>query len=334
MVLARTLTTLAVLAQFASLPAHAGVRTSGGGDAILCPDSWVARVLAPNSANHDRWDHKNIFFADTFQALYQQTPSWLGKLPERESEIKEALILALNSEESGLGAMIRARLATLRFVGVGHVELLENDFIDIKGLPSMCKKVQLAAQDFEFNRVRVKSKYYEALTPAERAIFQVHEALIAIRGTPEDTTPIRNRVLGAFRSASFVTNLRAIVHGNSSNEYSKKEIFQNSRNAVYRTVRDITRVSFDDFEKTIQDRGEFGNFKFNYLRDERSEKLVAYSLWQYFHSDGSPLLGYSQIVSAFRSEECRSFEDLITKLAASIRLLPLKNEKVLKLETN
>ena len=297
----------------------------GGGDALVCD----LNSMRPETMSESAWTTKRIYFADTFESLYGNEAVLARTVKGRESQIREALIQVLDDSSPGLGEQIREKLDLVDFVGVDQLEELDNDNIEIRNLPSGCSKVQLAVQDFELSRVRVRRDLYADLTDAERAIFQVHEALIGIRGTSEDTTPIRKQVEAAYRSEAFKAALVRVEDADRSRELT------GDRKVGWVRAR-ILEASVEVFGSD-SGVGDWDSPRaMEALKDRSNESIMRWagSLQTRLAAEGaSPTLGPAVVGAIFFGESpAATTGELAERLASVLKTLPLENEKILRLK--
>ncbi len=187
----------------------AGPGTSGGGGDIVICGQYQFRLLESSI-------YPKYFLADTLDLFKNGTLDKAEAIPE---EIwMEAIFKTLNEsvsdspENEKLGDLVRKRLQELSFILVDEVlPELDDDQIDVTALGCDEKK-QLGIQDLARGEVRVSKELIGRLSFTEIYFFKVHEALISLQKTVDDTTPIRQELRNAIAKIKLENILEKVSH--------------------------------------------------------------------------------------------------------------------------
>lgn len=183
--------------------ADEGGEHSGGGDVILCGSGVLGRLFP-----------REAYLADTFSlAIKDMIPNQ----PNLAEEVYlDTALTTLKTQEPEIARRIGSRLASLKFIPASDVPELDDDNIDMNEVSKLtskyCRKKQLAIQSLATNKVHYDRYLLNKLTPAERALFKIHEAFISERYHSGDTTLIRKQVEGIARDGSFAAFLADTIY--------------------------------------------------------------------------------------------------------------------------
>jgi hypothetical protein len=157
-----------------------GPGTSGGGDVLACrKGGFLGGIFKP----------RNWYFADSYRLISGGVVALTHHLPE--GVYLRAILDTLKAKNKIVGEAVEKRIAELDFKAVKRVKKVNDDNIVA---PQKCRKKQFAKQYISEKRVEYVARYRERILPAEFDLFKVHEALISLRGTEGDTSPIRKEV--------------------------------------------------------------------------------------------------------------------------------------------
>lgn len=181
--------------------------SGGGGDVILC-GKYIFKLFAAN-------EKPEIFLADTIELFKSGRLNKSEILPEKIW--MEAIFTSLNKIDHNspagnrLGDLVKKRLSELHFNIEDHeLDELDDDGIDLKQIGCEQKK-QLAIQNLETGEVRVNRDLIGRLSYAEVYFFKVHEALISLKKTVDDTSPIRKELQDAIQKVNLENIIEEVM---------------------------------------------------------------------------------------------------------------------------
>lgn len=161
--------------------------SGGGGDVIVC-GNYKFRLFKQS-------EYKQIYLSDTIELFKSGILKKTDLIPE--SIWMNSIYLALNEldlnqdQSFKLGDLVKKRLSDLKFILVEEdLPELEDDHINASDYDCEEKR-QLAIQNLETGEVKVNKKLVSQLSYSEIYFFKIHEALISLLKTEEDTTLIR-----------------------------------------------------------------------------------------------------------------------------------------------
>lgn len=199
-----------------------GISGGGGGNVITCP--------GPGGS-------EDVFLADVFGDLQsfdpQQRLVQRRQLPRLTSQgYLESLWRGWRQANPDMPIhKLYGKELELNWVPVRSLPLLGDDYIPAQSIPPGCQKRQLAIQRLADKTVFFDIFLYLKLSPLERFLFRMHEALIATRNRAgRDTTPIRKRIQRALQFAKLDTqSIPALV---SKEKWSQLSLYDQKRTLV------------------------------------------------------------------------------------------------------
>jgi hypothetical protein len=170
--------------------AKGGAIDSGGGVVVVCKEGRDEKVYLADIFKESRIKRFGTSAKDTTSNLDSAFASFV-KVIDRIHPDK--VFATPEGADVTLGGILAYKRSKLSFVDGGELELLNDDHIS--ELPEGCHKEQLAIQEISTGVVRVNKRLLAGLGYVEQAFFQLHEALIAWRAAPgESTASIRGQV--------------------------------------------------------------------------------------------------------------------------------------------
>ncbi|MFZ3228771.1 MAG: hypothetical protein WA160_01105 [Pseudobdellovibrio sp.] len=199
-----------------------GPGTSGGGDILKCGEE-KKYFFKPNK-------YSTYYFADTYELFVSNVLSKESALPEDVwlkavfDGLNKLTAETNNQEQQGLGDLVQERLERLNFIDSnGPLEDLPDDQISTAGTD--CEKKQLAIQDLVSGVVRVDFNLLRKLSYQEINYFKVHEALISLKKTIDDTSAIRADLRNAVQKVSLLNLVGKVMNSYIDIPYTSKMLW-------------------------------------------------------------------------------------------------------------
>ena len=217
-----------------------GGEDSGGGDVVICKISET---------------EERTYLADIYPLRNHPFFNKWNKLPG--SAIREVWLEELSLSDPAMSSNVAKVLdeGQLSF-GPTAYDLPELDDDNIAINDKNCHKKQLAIQKFKDGDVSVNTFLKARLSPAQKMLFHLHEALIFLRKRAGDTSELRSTILNNAIGRNYQKLLEKVL-----TKLENKKVFypsfQDKRKIIEALAYNFTRIeelneymTFDEFKRT------------------------------------------------------------------------------------
>lgn len=200
---------------------------SGGGVSIACVEDGELRVyLADTFAAARRGEFKN-WQADSPDMIMFSAIRYFDHI-RPQADLPHPY---LPGKFVTFGWLVAHTRAMLSFPEVDMLPRLTDDHIDESQLPSNCKTVQIAVQNFKTKVVQLRERLLPLISWPDWGFLELHETLLNIRNDPgADTTPIRKAVSDILDRPDFAFEK---ILNEITKEHEKIPKFDSSDASVY-----------------------------------------------------------------------------------------------------
>jgi hypothetical protein len=149
-----------------------------------------------------------VHLVDLYQVLNGTKFNFLRLFNDQlsnEESVEQAILSTIKETDPEMADQLKTNLEKLQFIPVKHLDLVGDDDLTDKDIPSFCSKVQLAVQVLDEGIVNYDAFLYSKLTPVEQAFLKLHEAYIRIFHA--NTHAVRDKVAGVAGNSTFLEYL-------------------------------------------------------------------------------------------------------------------------------